>query len=279
MRLNPLAIALSLSVFAMPLSALAQDAATTADPARQANEASEAPASSSDAVEAPAAMDAPATEAPAAATEAPAAEKPKSNLTWNLAATSDYVFRGVSQTNRKPALQGGLDYAFGDSGFYVGAWGSNVDFGDYDGPDIELDTFLGYSKDVSDDWNLDFSVLHYAYFGERSGYGSIDYNEYFVKTTYNKMLTFTLGYANDYANANFSSVYFNIGGTWDVGNDFSLNAGVGHSKFSDGNGSYSDWNLGVSRQFGPVNAALNYYDTNLSQKTSDTIVLTLALGS
>ena len=275
MRLNPLAIALSLAVFALPLTALAQDAAATADPAQQTNQASETPASSTEAVDAPAAS----VDAPAATADAPAAEAPKSNFTWNLSATSDYVFRGVSQTSRKPAIQGGLDYAFGDSGFYVGGWGSNVDFGDHDGPDIELDTYVGYSKDVSADWNVDFSVLHYAYFGERSTYGSIDYNEYFVKTTYNKMLTFTLGYANDYANANFSSLYFNIGGTWDIGNDFSLNAGVGHSRFSGDNGSYSDWNLGVSRQFGPVNAALNYYDTNLSQRTSDTVVLTLALGS
>ena len=45
-----------------------------------------------------------------------------------ITATSDYDFRGVSQTGKDPALQLSLDYAF-DSGFYAGLWGSNVDFG------------------------------------------------------------------------------------------------------------------------------------------------------
>ena len=56
------------------------------------------------------------------------------NFSWNLGVTSDYVFRGITQTDFDPALQGGLDYAFGDSGWYVGAWASNVDFADPDGP-------------------------------------------------------------------------------------------------------------------------------------------------
>ncbi len=119
----------------------------------------------------------------------------------------------------------------------------------------------------------------YTYLGERDVYGSIDYNEFFVSATYSEMLTFTVAYANDYANLDYSSLYVNLGGTWDVGNDFALNAGIGRSKFSDDNGSYNDWNIGVSRQFGPVNAALNYYDTDIDgDRVSDRLVLTLALG-
>jgi uncharacterized protein (TIGR02001 family) len=272
MRLNKLALALSLAAFALPLTALAQDAAQSADPAQQTDQADQAPAAEQ-------AAPAPAEEA----TEAPAekaAEEPAPNLTWNLAVTSDYVFRGITQNNYKPALQGGLDYAFGDSGFYVGTWGSNIDFQDPDGPDLEIDTFVGFSTDVSKDWNLDFSIVRYNYIGERSAYGDVDYNEFFAKTTWNKMLTFTVAYAPNYANLDYSSVYLNLAGTWDLGHDFSLNAGVGHSNFSDNNGNYNDWNLGVSKQFGPVNAAINYYDTNLSgTHASDTIVLTLSLGS
>ena len=51
----------------------------------------------------------------------------ESNFSWNAGVVSDYVFRGVSQSNREIALQGGLDYAFGDSGAYVGTWGATVD--------------------------------------------------------------------------------------------------------------------------------------------------------
>ena len=251
MSLYKLSLALSLALLASPLSALAQDAGETTDPAQQTEAADEAPA-----------------------------EAAEPSLTWNLSISSDYVFRGVSLSNFKPALQGGLDYAFGDSGFYVGAWSSNVADVDPDGPDIELDTYVGYSADISADWNLDFSVVRYSYFGARDAYGDVDYNEFFAKTTWSEMLTFTVAYAPDYANLDYSSLYLNLAGSWELGSEFSLNASVGRSRFSDDNGSYNDWNLGLSRQFGPVNAAIHYYDTSLSGgKTSDTLVLTLALGS
>ena len=256
---NKIALALALAAFALPMGALAQDATDTADAAQD-----EAPAADADA----------------------AGEEESSNLTWNLAVTSDYVFRGISQTDLDPALQGGLDYSFGDTGLYVGAWASNVDFADSDGPDVELDYYIGWNHDLSDTLNLDLQVVRYSYMGEQDAYGNIDYNEVIGALAYDEMLTFTVAYANDYANEGFSSLYYNLGGSWDVGNDFALNAGVGRTNFSDDVGSYTDWNLGVSRQFGPVNVALNYYDVTGgfiddvfgSDKASDRVVLTLSLG-
>ena len=242
MNLKNLTLAVGLALFALPMTVWAQDA------------------------------DAPAGD------EAASDEESTSNWSWNLAATSDYVFRGVTQTNFEPALQGGFDYSFGDSGWYVGVWGSNVDFADSDGPDLELDSYIGYNTDLSDDWNLDLSLVRYTYIGENDVYGSIDYNELIGKLTWNEMLTFTLGYANDYANSDYSSLYYNLSGAWDVGNDFSISAGVGHTDFSDGVDGYTDYNIGVSRQFGPVNAALNYYDTDIDgPRVSDRVVLTLSI--
>ena len=256
---NKIALALAPAALALPMGALAQDATDTADAAQD-----EAPAADADA----------------------AGEEESSNLTWNLADTSDYVFRGISQTDLDPALQGGLDYSFGDTGLYVGAWASNVDFADSDGPDVELDYYIGWNHDLSDTLNLDLQVVRYSYMGEQDAYGNIDYNEVIGALAYDEMLTFTVAYANDYANEGFSSLYYNLGGSWDVGNDFALNAGVGRTNFSDDVGSYTDWNLGVSRQFGPVNVALNYYDVTGgfiddvfgSDKASDRVVLTLSLG-
>ncbi len=259
MSLNKLALSLSLALFALPMSAMAQDAAAeTGNPAQSTGEAS----------------------------AAPAAEVATSPLTWNLSLTSDYVFRGITQTNFGPAVQGGLDYSFGDSGFAVGTWASNVDFNDSDGPNIELDTYVGWSKAVGEGFNLSLSLVRYNYFGSSNGYGDVDYNEFIAKGTLNEAITFTYAYANNYANAGFSSSYVNIGGTWAVGNDFSVNAGVGHTKFSDGNGTYNDFNVGISRQFGPVKAALNYYDAtgNVidglygSHSASDHVVLSFAFG-
>lgn len=264
MPLNKLALALTLVLSTLPLSAMAQEASTEAtEPATTTEQPSE-------------------TAAPAAA-----AEEETPALTWNLSLTSDYVFRGITQTDFKPAIQGGLDYGLGDSGVYIGAWASNVDFVDSDGPDIELDTYIGWSKDVADGFNLDLHAVRYTYLGERAAYGSIDYNEFFAKGTWKETVSFTVAYANDYANSGYSSLYYNLAGSWAVGNDFSVNASVGHTDFSDSNGSYNDWNLGVSRQFGPVNAALNYYDAtgNVidalygSHRASDSVVLTLAFGN
>jgi uncharacterized protein (TIGR02001 family) len=261
MRPTRLALALALAMFALPMSALAQESGETADPAQEAAPSDEAPA-------------------------ADAGEEETSNWTWNVALTSDYVFRGVTQTNYKPALQAGLDYAFGDSGWYVGTWASNVDYNDPDGPDLELDVYVGWSHDFDDSLNLDLSLVHYAYAGQRNGYGSLDYAEVIGALTWNEMVTFSVGYAPDYSDLDYSSTWINLGGAWDIGNEFSLNASVGHSRFSDDNGNYTDWNLGISRQFGPVNAALNYYDTNLDfddaaehHRASDQFVLTLAFGN
>ena len=253
---NKIALAIALFAFALPMGALAQDATETEDAAVAQKEAIEPE------------------------------EEESSNLSWNLALTSDYVFRGITQTDFDPALQGGLDYSFGDTGLYVGAWASNVDFADSDGPDVELDYYIGWNHDLSDTLNLDLQVVRYSYMGEQDAYGNIDYNEVIGALAYDEMLTFTVAYANDYANEGFSSLYYNLGGSWDVGNDFALNAGVGRTNFSDDVGSYTDWNLGVSRQFGPVNVALNYYDVTGgfiddvfgSDKASDRVVLTLSLG-
>jgi uncharacterized protein (TIGR02001 family) len=260
---NKIALALALAAFALPMSALAQDAAATEETAEAAQD-----------------------EAPAAAAEEVAEEEAESNLSWNLAVTSDYVFRGISQTDFEPALQVGADYSFGDSGLYVGAWASNIDFVDSDGPDIELDYYIGWNHDLSDTLNLDLQVVRYSYMGENDAYGNIDYNEFIGALAYDEMLTFTVAYANNYANEDISSLYFNIAGSWEVGNEFEFHAGAGRTNFSDDVGSYNDWNLGVSRQFGPVNVALDYFDTTGSyvddifgdEKASDRVVLTLSLG-
>ena len=213
------------------------------------------------------------------------AEAPASNLSWNAAITSDYAYRGQSLSDG-PAIQGGLDYAFGDSGFYASIFASNADFGDTDitgdgkddGPTIEFDFFAGWNHDLSDDWNLDLSFARYSYFGEHNDYGSSDYNEYIGKITYAKMLDFSVAYANNYGNLGYQGFYYHLGGNWDIGHEFNLNAGFGYSDFSDGVPSFEDWNLGISRQFGPMNAALNYFDSNFDGVKGDAVVLTLSFG-
>jgi uncharacterized protein (TIGR02001 family) len=252
MKLKTLPLALSFAFFALPLTAMAQDATPTSDPAQETT------------------------------ADAPAA----SNFSWNAAITNDYVFRGVSQSDEDPALQGGIDYAFGDSGVYVGAWGSNVDFG-RDGPDLEVDAYIGYTTDFADKWNVDVSVLRYNYIGSRDGYGSIDYNELIGKVSYNKMFTGVIAYANDYANTDHKGLYYGLEGAFDVGNDTSLNTTVGYTVIDGDAGfinNYFDASVGVSHAFGPVTADLSYHDTfgadsdSLGNIGDGRVVLSLSIG-
>lgn len=97
--------------------------------------------------------------APAPATAAPASPH---TFTGNLALVSDYRFRGISQTYRGPAVQGGFDYAH-ESGFYVGNWNSSVSSLVYlGGSGIEMDVYGGWKKTWGD-WGLDIGLLTYQY--------------------------------------------------------------------------------------------------------------------
>jgi len=79
--------------------------------------------------------------------------------TWT--AVSDYDFRGFSQSAKDPALQGSLDYAFGDSGFALGTWASNVDFGG--DADIELDLYANYTGKINDTFAITAGATFYTY--------------------------------------------------------------------------------------------------------------------
>lgn len=71
-------------------------------------------------------------------------------ISANLTLTTDYVFRGISQSQGKPALQGGFDYAHA-SGLYIGTWGSNVGWVDdiaKTNNSVELDLYAGYAGEA-----------------------------------------------------------------------------------------------------------------------------------
>jgi len=79
--------------------------------------------------------------------------------TWTL--TNDYDFRGASQSATDPAVQASIDYAH-ESGFYVGAWASNVDFGPAD-IDYEVDLYAGFSGGAEDGLGWDVGIVYYTY--------------------------------------------------------------------------------------------------------------------
>ena len=99
------------------------------------------------------------------------AEASPHTLTGNVGIYSQYIFRGLTQTDRKPALQGGFDYSH-SSGFYLGTWASNVSwlrdaaFPAYTGGgSLEWDFYGGYKWEFAKDWVLDVGTLYYWYPG------------------------------------------------------------------------------------------------------------------
>jgi uncharacterized protein (TIGR02001 family) len=108
-----------------------------------------------------------------------------SAVTGNLGVTSNYIWRGASQTSDAPAVQGGIDYGHG-SGFYIGAWASNVNFGDSSdiiedpdtgdlsietssGAQYELDSYIGWGGDLTENVALDLGYVYYHYGQIESG--------------------------------------------------------------------------------------------------------------
>lgn len=108
--------------------------------------------------------------APAAFAQDVAEEEAGSPFAWNAALTSEYVWRGVSQSNEDVAFQTGLTYT-SPIGVYATVWGSNVDFGAGD-PDFEVDGIVGFNTDFGDKVNFDVSVIRYMY----PGAGALNWN-------------------------------------------------------------------------------------------------------
>ncbi len=165
--------------------------------------------------------------------------------------TSDYVFRGVSQSDEGPAAQISVDYA-NENGFFVGVWASNVDFGD--DADVEIDYYLGYAADK---W--DVSYVYYTYQDDiDADYGEIILNGYFGA------FTGTLGYAPDYANTDESVTY--VSGAYDIelANDYGLTLQAGYSIGDDALGDdYLDYSATIAKTFNGFDVSAAVISTDM----------------
>lgn len=184
------------------------------------------------------------------------------DVAFNIGATNNYVFRGITQTDEKFAVQGGLDFAT-DGGFYAGAWASNVDF--KDGTDAEIDLYGGYKTEAGG-FALDFGVVAYSYVGAPSG---VSYNNYELKVGASRAFgPATLGavvyYSPDSWGVESESVYAELNGAYTVSDKISVSGAVGRQTFDPGS-DYTTWNLGGTYALtDKLGLDLRYYDTNLS---------------
>lgn len=179
-------------------------------------------------------------------------------LSGDITLASDYAFRGISQTEEAPALQGGLTLS-GDSGFYVSVWGSNVDF--LAEGTLELDVLLGWSGAINDSWSTDVGIMRYGYpNAEIEGsnfyelYGSLSYKDF----------TFGLAYSDDYYANTGDFYYIYADYSLALSEAISLDFHVGQNEFSDSSSaSYLDWSVGLSTEVLGAGVSIAYVDTDI----------------
>jgi uncharacterized protein (TIGR02001 family) len=205
---------------------------------------------------------------------APAAT-PDWTLTGNLGIFSDYRFRGISQTNKNPAIQGGIDFSM-KNGLYLGNWNSNIDSGLFTGANIEMDFYGGW-KATFGDFGLDLGGIYYYYPGSGAGGANkIDNFELYIGGSWGP-LTAKYSYAiTDFFGAPNSdgSWYLNVAGNFDLGSGFAVNAAVGYQGLKGdaripeiggsfpGPSSYVDYKLGGTYTVDGWVLGLAYISTN-----------------
>lgn len=173
----------------------------------------------------------------------------------SVTATSDYDFRGTTQTTQDPALQLSLDWA-ADNGFYVGAWGSNVDFGDCCDENIEVDLYAGFAGGDEEGLTYDVGAVWYSYPGAED----IDFPEIWAGIAYG-MFDAKIWYSWDFAAADEAAYYLEGNVNVPLPSDFGLLLHVGYSDGSYWDSdAYFDYAIGISRSFGNFDFELKWVD-------------------
>jgi uncharacterized protein (TIGR02001 family) len=210
-------------------------------------------------------------------------------LTANVGAVSDYLFRGISQSGGNPAIQGGVDFTH-SSGIYLGTWMSSISWvgdtqhGTYP---TEIDLYGGYRGTFADDYSYDVGLITYNYLGHgrdttntvspwtAEAYGQLGWKFLSVKYSHTISPNFvgwgTTSTGSPAANVSSrNSHYLETNLAYDLGNGWGVSAHLGHQwvkGFDSGdasgiNASYTDWNIGGTKDVGFGVVGLKYSDTN-----------------
>ena len=228
------------------------------------------------------------------AADEPAEAAPEpSPVTANVSVTNDYRYRGITQSNYQPAVQGGFDYAH-ESGLYIGNWNSTINWianstNNQTRAPIEMDFYGGFKKElIAEGFASDFGVLQY-YYPQSGG----NYNSAIVNPNTTELYVaqnFTFGPITGFVKVNYSltnifgipqssgSYYPDLTANYDTGIwGITLNSHVGYQKVAGQPGtqngvssapagtnlSYTDWKLGATKDFGGgLSLSASYVSTN-----------------
>lgn len=226
---------------------------------------------------------------------APVIAEEASPLSFNVGVVSDYLFRGISQTHGKPAVQAGVDYAH-SSGLYIGAWASSISWvKDWTGSgSVEIDVYGGYKNTVGD-FSYDVGYITYNYPGHGGNnptflanpntqevYAAVGYKWLTAKYSVATSKNFVGWYGGPgYDQNTRGSGYLELNANYDMGDGWALTGHIGHQKVKGSvvtaaayDASYTDWKLGVTKDVGFGVVGLAYSDTNADGSCSNPLPAT-----
>lgn len=186
------------------------------------------------------------------------------DVSFNIGVATDYVFRGISQTDEDPQIFAGADVTSGI--FYGGVWASNVDF--LDGTDFEFDVYAGVRPTLGPA-TLDLGVIYYGY---TDAPGGADYDYWEVKAAASAPIgQATVGaaifYSPDFTGAaSDEGVYVEVNGAIPLRESITLSGALGHQDVEfdvGGDADYTTWNIGVGiAATENIGVDIRYYDTD-----------------
>ncbi len=188
-------------------------------------------------------------------------------VAFNVGATSDYRFRGISQSRREPAVFAGADYTHAPTGFYAGAWTSTIKWIKDAGGDAsyEVDIYGG-KRGAIGAVSYDAGLIRYYYpsnaypgvsANTTEAYIQVGYGPAYVK--YNYALTNFVGWGPNTDGSN----YIDVGYNQEVADGYQLNLHYGRQVVKTVSAAdYSDWKIGVTKDFGVIVASLAVVGTD-----------------
>ncbi len=191
----------------------------------------------------------------------------------SLGVTSDYFVRGISRSNDGAALQLDLHY-LNNSGFMAGFFASNTQIDPDEPKDVELNEFIGYARNIGDDWRGKAVISHYTYPWNKAG-SQYNYDELDLEVTYQDWLDLVFTYSPNASryrptmgllNVDSESIEVNL--QRPLQGRLSGIAGVGYSYLGGSNpAGYVYWSAGLAYDLRPLSLTLSYVDTTAAAKS------------
>lgn len=203
------------------------------------------------------------------------------DVSGSIAVTTDYIYRGMSQTDGQPAAQAGVQF-HSPAGWSAGMWGSSVDFQNGSGMAYELDLQAGYAWSLSPDWSMQVGYVHYAYLGDDdSGY---DYDELNASISYQQRVSANIAWSPNTSKHTYwgfiserQAFAYELSLLQPLHPRWSLCAGVGYYDLRDiADTGYWYWSTGVAFNWQGMQVDLLHIDTD---STGERLFEQLGAGS